>query len=130
ENGATWEEYFVCINGPGVQKLIEAGWFFVDGSVRPVGATSDFAQQWRELIRTIRRAQPGDADRASLMAERLLLELHHATCHAPTSPPAPALQAILDHCREHLARDVNFHALARDHAMSYSLLRQQVRKAT
>lgn len=130
EPGTTWDEYCFCATGPGIERWIEAGWFFDDGSVRPIASPADFVQQWRELIRTIRRAKPGDADRASLIAERLVLELYHASGESAPDRADPSIQAVLAHCRTHLDEPIDFHALARDHAMSYSLLRQDLRKAT
>ncbi|MCX5662834.1 MAG: AraC family transcriptional regulator [Planctomycetota bacterium] len=129
--GTTWEEYFVCLTGPGTRRLLKAGWLFDDGSVRPVSKIGELVEAWRGLIAVLKRGQPGDLDRAGLATQSLLLELHHARADvAQARAGNPAIEAVLDHCRLHFAQPIDLPALARRHAMSYSLLRQRVRQIT
>lgn len=129
--GTTWEEYFVCLTGPGTRRLLKAGWLFDDGSVRPVSKLGELIESWRGLIAVLRRGEPGDIDRAALATQSLLLELHHARADVVHSRAGnPAIEAVLEHCRQHCAERIDLPAVARRHAMSYSLLRQRVRQVT
>jgi AraC-like DNA-binding protein len=129
--GTTWEEYYVICKGRGLDRLLEAGWFPTDGEVHALMGIAPLAERFRELIRTVGRAGPGDADRGALMTERLLLEMYfsRATSRSARAPTAE-IEAVLAHCHEHFAAPMDFLTLADRHGMSYSHLRQQMRKAT
>jgi len=127
----TWEEYYVIFTGAGVRRWIDAGWFFTDGSVHSLVETGPLIERFRELIRILGRGERGDADRALVMTERLLLEMYYsrASVHQASKTTA-SMEAVLSHCHEHFAEDVDLIALAASHAMSYSHLRQQMRRIT
>jgi AraC family transcriptional regulator of arabinose operon len=126
-----WDEYHVCLEGPGINRLIKAGLLWHSSDVFRVDHVNEHIARWRELLAVFRRAGAGDGERASLMSERLLLELYFSRATGnPARPPSPAVEAVIAHCRSHFAQPINWHALARRHAMSYSLLRQRVRQVT
>lgn len=127
--GTSWEEYFVVVIGPGARRWIETGWIFTDGAVHQLADASALVQRFRELLRTLARAQPGDADRAVLMAERLLLEAHYGRSSAQQNG-TPSTERVLAYCQEHFAQSIDFKALAIQNAMSYSYLRQHLRRLT
>ena len=77
-----------------------------------------------------KRGGPGDSDRAILMSEMLLLEIKLRRVDAPhQAPVTKAIERVLAYCEKHLAEPIDFQQLASDHAMSYSALRQRVRRA-
>ncbi|MCZ7649231.1 MAG: AraC family transcriptional regulator [Planctomycetota bacterium] len=126
-----WCEYHFGVSGPGLQRLIDAGVFPADGSVHQLVNVAPLVEGIRELLRVVRRAGPGDADRAVLMAERLLVEMYYSReSLQQAQTPSTSMQAVLEHCRRHFQVDVDFKALAAAHAMSYSTLRQSLRKLT
>jgi AraC-like DNA-binding protein len=127
----TWEEYYVIFQGPGVKRWERAGWFFTDGSVHPLVDIGPIVERFRELIRVVERGGAGDADRALVMTERLLLEMYYSRAsERQARQPTASMEAILAHCHEHFAGEVDFEQLAEKCAMSYSHLRQQMRKLT
>jgi len=129
--GKSWEEYYVCLMGSGVQRLIDPGWFPVDGRVYPLSNTGTIVELYRELLRAASCERSGDADRAVVIVERLLLEMffNRRTAHTPLSSSKP-IEEVLNYCQRNVAESIEFETLAQEHAMSYSLLRQRVREMT
>lgn len=126
-----WNEYHVCLEGPGLKRLLRSGVAWQTPRVFQEAQVHEHVERWRELLAVFRRRGPGDGERASLLAERLLLELFYSRVDGRTArPPSPAIQSVIAHCKEHFASNIDWHALARRHAMSYSLLRLRVREAT
>jgi AraC-like DNA-binding protein len=129
EPGTTWEEYYVCFIGPGAKRLRSYGWFPQEPHPHAVRGLGPLVEIYREMIRVLKRKSPGDADRAALLAERLLLELYTARVPERAAASAdPALEAVLEECRARFAEPLDFGDLARRHAMSYSKLRQRCRE--
>ena len=129
--GTTWSEYHCGLGGTGLPRILEYGWFPSDGIVRQLVNLPPLVECLRELIRVMRSDGPGDADRAVLLTQRLLLEMHHSQARLQQSyTPSHTLAGVLDHCREHFAEPLDFEALARAHATSYSSLRQAMKKLT
>jgi AraC family transcriptional regulator of arabinose operon len=129
--GTMWCEYHFGLDGPRFQQFRKAGLFATDGRVQPLNQVTSLIVHFRDLIETVKRAGPGDSDRAVLMAERLLAELYYSRVSLQTEQtPSKPIEAILRHCQEHLSTELDFEALAAAHAMSYSSLRQSFRKVT
>ena len=129
DSGTTWCEYHFGLDGPRFQHLRKAGFFATDGRVQQLTQVTTLVVLFRELIDTANRAGPGDADRAVLLAERLLAELYYSRVSLQQTPSKP-LEAILRHCQQQLASELDFEALAAEYAMSYSSLRQGFRHVT
>jgi AraC-like DNA-binding protein len=126
-----WEEHYVGVVGRGVSRWIKSGLFPTDGVVRHVHETATFAEGMLDILHALQRGHRGDADRAVLLTERLLLELRLAQGNLPGMRRNNAsIESILTHCRRHFADEIDFEALADAHAMSYSHLRQQMRRRT
>jgi AraC family transcriptional regulator, arabinose operon regulatory protein len=129
--GTAWEEYHFGISGPGLQRWVDSGCFPKDGSVHQLTNIAPLIESFRELMRVLKRAEPGDADRAVPLAEGLLIEMYYSRVnlqHAQT--PSKSMQSVLHYCQRHFAEEIDFTALAREQAMSYSSLRQSLRKIT
>jgi AraC-like DNA-binding protein len=126
-----WEEHYVGVVGRGVRRWIRSGLFPTDGIVRSIRNTESIATAMHDILRTSQRGERGDADRAVVMTERLLLELSLSRDDSPTARRTnSAMESVLNHCREHLSEAIDFESLADAHAMSYSHLRQQMRRLT
>ncbi|MGH7143901.1 MAG: helix-turn-helix domain-containing protein [Planctomycetota bacterium] len=129
--GPAWEEFYFCALGAGVRRWIDFGWFPDDGAVYRLATLGPALDAFRELMRIQRRGAPGDADRAVPLAERLLIEMFHAReTRGRPSETDHTLAAVLAFCRQNLNAPVDFKAVARDHAMSYSSLRQRFKQVT
>lgn len=129
--GTTWAEYHFALSGPALPRLLDFGWFPSDGIVRQLVNIPPLVEIMRELIRLVRRDGPGDADRCVVLAERLLVEMYHSQEKLQQSHlPSRSLASVLDYCREHFKEEVDFEALAKEHATSYSSLRQGMKKLT
>jgi AraC family transcriptional regulator, arabinose operon regulatory protein len=131
EPGTAWEEYFVCFAGERVRRWKQAGWFFDSGAVHALASVAQALELFRELLGVLGRGGPGDAERATAITERLLLEMHYARADRRRASSAdPSIDAVLHHCRSHAAEAIDFRALSRANAMSYSHLRQRIRRIT
>jgi AraC family transcriptional regulator of arabinose operon len=129
--GGVWEEYYFCVRGSGLERLTRSGLFPKDGRVYPLSDPVPIMALYRELIGAARGENPGDADRAALIAERLLLEMYYSRASTRAALSAgKSIEAVLQYCRQHLAEEIDFAALARQNAMSYSSLRQKIRQLT
>lgn len=126
-----WCEYHFGVSGPGLKRLIDCGVFPADGTVHQLVNLAPLIEGIRELLRTVKRAGPGDADRAVLMAERLFVEMYYSRASLQQAQtPSKSMEAVLEYCRRHFHAEIDFEELAAEHAMSYSTLRQSMRKLT
>lgn len=126
-----WCEYHFGVSGPGLKRLLDCGVFPADGRVHQLVNVAPIVEGIRELLRVVKRAGPGDADRAVLMAERLLVEMYYSReALRQAQTPSKSMEAVLEYCRRNFRQEVDFEALAAEHAMSYSTLRQAMRKIT
>jgi len=129
--GTTWDEYHVCGVGPGTRRWLRCGLLPTDGRVHRVREVEPLVERFEAMLGVWRRGGPGDADRALLMAEALLLELRYGREDQPQHRPHdPRVDRVLEALEADLARPVDFRQLAAEHAMSYSALRKRVRRAT
>lgn len=132
--GTGWDEYHVGLVGPGMQRLLASGVFFTDGSVRQLVDVGPIVETIREIVRVLKRGELGDADRAVLLAERVFTEAHFRQASLrKQQTPSEAMEGVLLACRQRFADGddaIDFAALAAEHAMSYSALRQQMRRVT
>lgn len=129
--GRTWDEYHICFIGAGVQRLVRWRLLPVDGRVHPLNSAEGLPELFEGVRGLIGRGQPGDTDRAMLAAEALLVDLHFRRVdQARASEVDPEMDAVLAECEQRLSEPVDFERLAADHAMSYSSLRQRMRRRT
>src|SRR5690606_30350965 len=99
-------------SGSGIQRWIDAGWLWNDGSLRHLTRSAPLVEHHVAIMQVMRRTGPGDGDRAVNLAERYLMELYYArTSLQRAQHPPPAIQEIIDHCRMHYRSDIDFHAL-------------------
>jgi AraC-like DNA-binding protein len=129
--GGVWEEYYCCIRGAGTERLVRSGLFPKDGRVYKLSDPPAIAALYHELIRAVRGERPGDSERAALIVERLLLEMYYGRASTRAAlTPEKSIETAMQYCRQHLAEEIDFAALAKQNAMSYSSLRQKIRKLT
>lgn len=130
--GGTWDEYYFGFRGRHVQTWIERGWFWTDGRVYQFGQWTNLVHLWREMLDLLDRKGAGDIDRAILMCERIMLEalLARRMEESTQSPGPAAIDLVLEYCRMHVAEAIDFAELAERHAISYSTLRQTIRRRT
>ncbi|MBI3831628.1 MAG: helix-turn-helix transcriptional regulator [Planctomycetes bacterium] len=128
--GATWDEYYFSPAGPGVKRWIAYGWLPVDGSVHAQRNFPFLRDLFRELFQTLSSAGRDAPDRAVCIAERLLVEMYHGRTAFEERVCAPSIHDVLACCRHRFAEDLDFEALARAHAISYSTLRHRLREIT
>jgi len=131
--GTTWDEHHLGFVGPGVGRLLRAGWLINDARLRRPRAWRARIDAFNELIRLHSSPAPHDADRAVLLAQRLLLELYAASPVPPTrTTPAGHADVIpvIDAMRDRLEQPLDLEALAHEFAMSYSAFRQKTKRLT
>ncbi|HEY0007653.1 MAG TPA: AraC family transcriptional regulator [Tepidisphaeraceae bacterium] len=121
-----WEEYYVGFSGKGAGELLMGGLIPTGTPLRRVNDIAPKIAAFEEVLRIWRRDGPGDADRASLLGRLLLVDLLSDVAAAAGDP----VDAVLQHCRQHFAGPIDFQTLADRHDMSYSFLRQAIRKRT
>lgn len=129
--GTSWAEYHFGLGGPGFPRILNHGWFPSDGRVRQLVNVPPLVEGIRELMRITQRGGPGDADRSVMMAERLFVEMYYSQARIQeVQTPSLTMAGVLDYCRERLAEEIDFEALARARAVSYSSLRQEMKRLT
>lgn len=129
--GTTWTEYHFGLNGPGLEHLVAMDWLPRDDRVHQLVDVAPVVEGIRELIRIVGRGGPGDADRSVLLAQRLLMEMYYSRAELQQShTPSKSMQSVLQYCRTNFIDEIDFEALASENSMSYSSLRQAMRKLT
>ena len=129
--GESWEEHYLCVVGAGAQRWVRWGLLPTDGRPRRIDDSAEALEAFESLHAIRRRQAPGDADRALVAAERVLVALFHRRVDAEARPATgSAVERVLAHCERHYDEALDFRALARRYAMSYSSLRQQLRRVT
>lgn len=127
--GTTWEEYYLTVIGNGVRRWQRNKWLFVDGTLRRVVRRESVIQLWQELMLILNRGELGDADRSTVVAERLLVEAYYGQV-AHAVPVEELSRRVQEYCQANSAGVVDFERLARSFGVSYSLLRKRMKQAT
>ena len=131
EKGTIWNEYCVCMTGSGMKDWVASGLFPRDGRMYPVTQVGALVERFREIARIVKRDGAGDRDRAVVLTQHLLIELHQSRVSSRIeAAPAPSVEAVMDYCRQNYSEAIDFARLARRFAVSYSFLRQRMRKVT
>jgi AraC-like DNA-binding protein len=130
-HGTTWNEYHIGGVGPAVRRWIERGWFWQTGRVEALSQPERLVALMRDALKLHARNRVGDEDRVFLVAERLMCEMHYARASRTTerSQHAAVVDA-LDYVLAHAHEAIDWQRLAARFGMSYSALRQQVRRLT
>ena len=123
-----WEEHYIGFGGPSGSRLVEAGLIPSGGKPVQLPDVTFAVALIREAARLYQRDAVGDADRACLIGQTLLLELHVAAADARI--PSDPIEAIIATCRQRLHEPIDFQRMAEQHDISYSSLRQRVREHT
>lgn len=123
-----WEEYYLGFAGVGVAGLTAGGLLPRDRTPRPVAGVASLVARFEAMLALWRRDAPGDADRVCMQGVQLLLDLYAGPPRRPASSD-PVDRAIAA-CRARLRHPVDWPALAARHGISYSLLRQGIRRRT
>lgn len=130
-SGETWEERHLCLRGERVAALAQRGWIPYDGQVYTIAEPSALVFHFKRIEELLADPSPAASDRCALYAEQLLLEAYHDRIQARRDRLTdPTMEAVLDQCRREFASDIDFHQIAEDQAISYSLLRQRIRRIT
>jgi transcriptional regulator GlxA family with amidase domain len=99
--------------------------------MHPVTDSAALVERFRQVAQICGRDGPGDRDRAVAMTERLLIECRHSYAEDQHKTESlPSVESAMNYCRQHLHEDIDFKRLARQHAVSYSFLRQRIRQLT
>jgi AraC-like DNA-binding protein len=127
--GSSWQEYYFGVTGAGVARWRRLGWLPPNPYPCPVAGLADAVDGFRNILRLLAHAGRGDADRAVLASERLLLELSlgRDTAAGMLVKGSP-LNRVMAACRTGFTERIDFVALARANGLSYSSLRQQFRR--
>jgi AraC-like DNA-binding protein len=123
-----WEEHYIGFDGPNAARLVESGLIPTGGIPLRLPEVTFAVALFQEAARLYQRDAMGDVDRACLVGQQLLVDLHAAAAGAPS--PSDPIEAILATCRQRLQEPLDFQALARRHDISYSSVRQQIRART
>jgi AraC-like DNA-binding protein len=124
-----WSEYYIGFCGPHADSLLTSG--LISRAVQPryVSELAVAVNAFAEVIRYWKRAQPGDADRACLRGQQLLVDMLTGAL-ASSSGWIDPIESVLAECRRRLREPLDFVALARQHEISYSLLRLRILQRT
>ena len=122
--GTTWDEYHIGATGAGLARWRAMGWLAEDATAHRVSRVSDLLAASDALLSERRD------DRRLNLAERVLVEAKAAREGAGVGGEDDEIGRVLADLRRGLDGPIDFEALAEAHAMSYSKLRQGVKRAT
>jgi AraC-like DNA-binding protein len=123
--GDDWRLYWCSFEGPAVVKLDQQGRFVQGRTLGKLSGSARPAVQGR-FAQLLEYGRSGRIERERQMPGmlHLLLDMLFPTAFVgPSDPPVEALGRILQELRARPQRNWDFHELAADWAMSYSLLR-------
>ncbi len=124
-----WNEYYVGFCGPGAESLISAGLISQAGKPRYVSEPAPLMHAFAEIVRWWKRAKAGDADRACLMGQQLLVDILTGSLGSTPDRIDP-IESVLAECRRRFREPLDFEKLASQHEISYSLLRLRILQRT
>jgi AraC-like DNA-binding protein len=131
DGGTTWDEYFVRIEGEGVTKWQECGWLPPVGVIWQLPPGLKIATRLRACMRLLRRGHMGDPDRVMIRLEELMLDIRVGQSESFAGlRKRSRLDDILAACSHRLSERIDFRAVAAEYGVSYSWLRQSVRRTT
>ena len=122
-----WDEYRVGFRGRASERWSRWGWLPDRGACRTATDVAAARRALDDLARIVGDGAAAAADRAVVAFEGVLLELN-ATAERPASDDS-LVNAFVAMCRDRLATPVDVPAIAAELGVSYSSLRQRVRRA-
>jgi AraC-like DNA-binding protein len=127
--GGYWDEYYINFGGSRVTEWIESG-LIAGGTVCQANAVQGLSSSFDEVLGLMEGGAPGDADRAALLLEEMLLE-----CSLLIQGNNRVLQAdAMPHIREALSSCIyelpDLEEIAASLHISMSTLRRLVRRSS
>lgn len=125
--GGYWDEYYINFSGSRVTEWIEAG-MIAGGEVTEAERVEGLAASFEEVLRLMTGGIPGDADRAALLLEEMLLEcsLHlQGSNRLWQQGTMPLISEALNAC---IYEQPDLPSIAGSLHISLSTLRRTVRK--
>jgi len=128
-----WEEFFIDISGPGIERWYERGWLTRSPELFRLAPIGALVSAITELMRVMSLGTADSTDRAVLLTESLLLEMYLARSRAPAQdldPGQPAIAGVLSYLHQRYAEAIDFDKLAAHFAISPTSLRRGIARLT
>ena len=123
-----WTFIAFAIQGDGVERWRERELLPSAHTIRCITRPDRMLGKMRRVVRMWQEQPVGWADRAAIALRELILELELDRIGEGEKSGTIQLALIdrcVEYCRQHLSEDIDFHALAARHNVSYSLLRKR-----
>jgi len=127
--GGSWDEYYINFSGTRVLEWQESG-LIAGGTVFPIRSGDGFPALFEDILARMEGGAPGDADRAALLLEGLLLEcsLDIQKNGRPVQDDSmPQIREDLHSC---IYGELDLRQIADRHHISMSTLRRLVRRSS
>ena len=128
-----WEEFFIDIAGPGIERWIQRGWWSRSPELFRLAPIGPLVSHISELMHVLSQGTAASADRAVLMTESLLLDMYHARSRVlveDVDPGQPAIAGVLSYLHQRYAEAIDFDKLAAHFAISPTSLRRGIARLT
>ncbi len=126
--GTSWEERYLCFNGPRVEDWLRWGWISRLDRPRSLAEPEVIEQMHRRICRAFPPFQDIPLDQAKIEIEQFIHELHRQT--ASLAPPGDGLAMLIQQWTKEPSGAGGLRAAARALGMSYSGFRQHFARRT
>lgn len=90
DSGSTWDEYYLCFEGDRIQEWTRNG-MLTPGAILDIGLDPVWTVKMADIGTLLESGLPVDADRAALLLEAFIFELHQTSTN-PLSLHNPSIQ--------------------------------------
>lgn len=129
EAGGSWDEYYINFEGDRSEEWLENGLIFA-GKVLPGAVGEEVPAMCEEVLACMERGLPGEADRAALLLERLLLECALTAAGKDRLPEDDLMSRVRKDLEASVYGGLHPETIAERHHVSVSTLRRAVRRAS
>lgn len=127
--GGNWDEYYINFMGTRVSEWLESG-LIAGGNVFQANSVKGLLASFEEVLERMESGAPADADRASLLLEKMLLECSFIIEEKNWNSQADYMRQIREDLNSCIYGDMDLVQIATKHHISMSTLRRLIRRSS
>ena len=127
--GGNWDEYYINFMGTRVSEWLESG-LIAGGNVFQANSVKGLLASFEEVLERMDSGAPADADRASLLLEKMLLECSFIIEEKNWNSQADFMRQIREDLNSCIYGDMDLVQIATKHHISMSTLRRLIRRSS
>lgn len=127
--GGNWDEYYINFMGTRVSEWLESG-LIAGGNVFQANSVKGLLASFEEVLERMDSGAPADADRASLLLEKMLLECSFIIEEKNWNSQADYMRQIREDLNSCIYGDMDLVQIANKHHISMSTLRRLIRRSS